>query len=180
MKKKIEEKGINKRIYSVSDLNLYVKSKLTRDDTLQDIWVKGEISNFTHHKGNHMYFVLKDERSEINCAMFYSCNKDLDFEPEEGMEVLCRGDISLYTPRGQYQLIIKEMILGGIGKLYLAYENLKEKLSEEGLFDKEHKKPIPFLPNRIGIVTSEEGAALRDIISVLKKRKNTTSSKRMH
>ncbi|MFW6041052.1 MAG: exodeoxyribonuclease VII large subunit [Thermoplasmatota archaeon] len=170
MKKNLEEISISQNIYSVTDLNLYVKSLFIRDENLQDVWVKGEISNFTHHKENHMYFVLKDEKSEINCAMFSTYNKDLDFEPEEGMEVLCRGDVGLYTQRGQYQLVIKEMILGGIGKLYLAYENLKKKLLEEGLFDKKHKKEIPFLPKRVGIVTSEEGAALKDMVSVLKRR----------
>lgn len=167
--KKTEEK-IKKSIYSVSDINLYVKSILRNDEKIQNIWVKGEISNFHHHKENHMYFILKDERSEINCAMFKADNKDLDFEPEEGMEVLCRGDIGLYTSKGRYQLIVKEMLPEGMGKLYIAYENLKEKLEEEGLFDEEHKISPPFLPKKIGVVTSEEGAALRDILRVLTER----------
>ncbi len=159
-----------RNIYCVSDLNLYVKSLLMNEDEIQDVWVKGEISNFKHYKGKHMYFVLKDDKSEINSAMFRSHNKKLDFEPEEGMEVLCRGDVGLYVPRGQYQLVIKEMMVGGIGKLYLAYEQLKKRLSEEGLFSEEHKKELPFLPRKVGIVTSEEGAGLRDMIKILKQR----------
>ncbi len=163
MDKKDEIKELDSKIYSVSDLNLHVKSLLQNDNDIQDVWVKGEISNFTHHEGRHMYFVLKDEKSEIDCAMFRSQNKKIDFDPEGGMEVLCRGDVGMYVPRGQYQLVVKEMMVGGVGKLYLAYEQLKEKLSDEGLFDDEHKKELPFLPRNIGVVTSEEGAALRDI-----------------
>ncbi len=167
---KDEKKISNRKIYSVSDLNLKVKSLLQRKDDLQGLWVKGEISNFTHYQEKHMYFVLKDEKSEINCAMFRSHNKDIEFEPEEGMEVLCKGGVGLFVPRGQYLFIVKEMMVGGKGELYLAYEQLKEKLSEEGLFDDEHKKELPFLPKKIGIVTSEEGAALRDMVKVLKER----------
>ncbi len=165
-----EDKKIDSKIYSITDLNLYVKSLLRSDDELQNIWVKGEISNFTHHEERHMYFVLKDENSEISCAMFKADNEEIDFEPEEGMEILCRGNVSLYTARGQYQLVIKEMYPGGLGKLYLAYQQLKEKLEEEGLFEDEHKKEIPYLPKKVGIVTSLEGAALRDILSILRER----------
>jgi len=165
-----KEKDLDQKIYSVSGLNHYVKSLLERENEIQDVWVRGEISNFKHHNGRHMYFVLKDDTSEINSVMFSSKNRDLDFEPEEGMEVLCRGDIGLYIPRGQYQLVVKEMMVGGIGELYLAYEKLKEKLSEEGLFGDEYKKKIPFLPQKVGIVTSGEGAALRDMLRVLRER----------
>ncbi len=165
-----DEKEFGQNIFSVTDLNLYVKSLFVRDENLQDIWVRGEISNFSHHNNKHMYFILKDEKSEINCVMFHGDNKELEFEPEEGMDVLCRGAISLYTPKGSYQLIIKEMVLGGIGKLYLAYEKLKSRLEEEGLFSEEYKKEVPFLPKKAGVVTSGEGAALRDIVSVLKRR----------
>jgi len=166
-----KKKNISDRqIYSVSDLNLKVKSLLQREDDLQGLWVKGEISNFTHYQGKHMYFVLKDEKSELNCAMFRSHNKDIEFEPEEGMEVLCKGDIGLFVPKGKYQLVVKEMMVGGIGELYLAYEQLKEKLSEEGLFEDEYKKDLPSLPKKVGIVTSEEGAALRDMVKVLQQR----------
>ncbi|MFW5946122.1 MAG: exodeoxyribonuclease VII large subunit [Candidatus Natronoplasma sp.] len=165
-----KEKDLDQKIYSVSGLNHYVNSLLQREDEIQNVWVKGEISNFKHHDRRHMYFVLKDDTSEISSVMFRSKNKDLDFEPEEGMEVLCRGDIGLYIQRGQYQLVVKEMMVGGIGELYLAYEKLKEKLSEEGLFDDEHKRKLPFLPQKVGIVTSSEGAALRDMLRVLKDR----------
>ncbi len=168
----MEKKEDDKRIYTVTDLNLYVKTLLTRDENLQDIWIKGEISNFTHHQGRHMYFILKDDRSQIRCAMFQQTNIDLDFTPEEGLEVLCRANASLYTQRGEFQIIVTEMLLGGIGTLYLAYEKLKKRLQEEGLFDDEHKKPIPLLPKRVGIVTSEDGAALRDILTVIKSRFN--------
>ncbi|MFP4001666.1 MAG: exodeoxyribonuclease VII large subunit [Thermoplasmata archaeon] len=165
-----KEKDLDQKIYSVSGLNHLVKALLEREDELQNVWVKGEISNFKHHNGRHMYFVLKDETSEINSVMFRSRNRELDFEPEEGMEVLCRGDISLYVDRGRYQIVVKEMMVGGIGELYLAYEKLKEKLSKEGLFDDEHKKDLPFLPRKVGIVTSGEGAALEDMLRVLKER----------
>ncbi len=157
-------------IYSVSSLNRYVESLLKREPTLRDVWVKGEISNFTHYNQRHMYFSLKDENSELSCAMFENANKQLDFRPSEGQEVLCRGDVGLYVPRGRYQFVVQEMIPEGIGKLYLAYEKLKKKLDEEDLFSPEHKKPIPFLPHRVGVVTSQDGAALRDIINVLTRR----------
>lgn len=170
MMNKIDTDKWDEMIYTVTDLNVYVRSLLSKESKIQNIWVKGEISNFTHHNGMHMYFVLKDENSEINCAMFKSHNKDIDFEPEEGLEVLCRGDVGLYLPRGQYQLVVKEMIPGGKGKLYLKYEQLKKKLKEEGLFEEKHKKPIPYLPRKIGIVTSAEGAALRDMVRSLRDR----------
>ncbi len=168
----MEKEDDEKRIYTVTDLNLYVKALLTRDDNLQDIWIKGEISNFTHHQGRHMYFILKDDRSQVRCAMFQQANSGLDFTPEEGLEVLCRANVSLYTTRGEYQIIVTEMLLGGISILYLAYEKLKKRLREEGLFHEEHKKPVPLLPKRVGIVTSADGAALRDILSVIKSRFN--------
>ncbi len=170
MMNNIDTEKLDEMIYTVTDLNIYVRSLLSNESKIQNIWVKGEISNFTHHNGRHMYFVLKDEKSEINCAMFRSHNKSIDFEPEEGLEVLCRGDVGLYLPRGQYQLVVKEMIPGGKGKLYLAYEQLKKKLKKEGLFDDKHKKPIPFLPKKVGVVTSAEGAALRDILRTLRDR----------
>lgn len=158
------------KVFSVTDLNLYVKSLLLRTDELQDILIKGEISNFTHYNDKHMYFVLKDDKSEINCAMFRADNRELDFEPEEGIEVLCRGNVTVYAPRGRYQVVVKEMYPGGMGKLYLAFQQLKEKLEEEGLFSEELKKPLPFLPKKIGIVTSREADALKDVLSVLRRR----------
>lgn len=166
---KSEKKDI-KKVYTVKDLNVYVKSLLRRDNNIQNVWVKGEISNFTHYNKKHMYFELKDENSVINCAMFRANNKSLDFTPEEGMEVLCRGDVGLYIPSGKYQLIIHEMLPEGKGKLYLAYEKLKKKLSEEGLFEDKHKKTIPQIPEKIGVVTSEEADALRDVVKITRRR----------
>ena len=165
----LEKEGI-KNVYTVRDLNVYVKSLLRRDENIQNIWVRGEISNFTHYNNRHMYFELKDEDSIIKCAMFRASNKSLDFTPEDGMEVLCRGDVGLYIPNGKYQLIINEMLPEGKGKLYLAYEKLKKKLAEEGLFEDKYKKLIPRFPEKIGVVTSEEADALRDIITVTKRR----------
>lgn len=165
----LEKEGI-KNVYTVRDLNVYVKSLLRRDENIQNIWVRGEISNFTHYNNRHMYFELKDEDSIIKCAMFRANNKSLDFTPEDGMEVLCRGDVGLYIPNGKYQLIINEMLPEGKGKLYLAYEKLKKKLAEEGLFEDKYKKLIPRFPEKIGVVTSEEADALRDIITVTKRR----------
>ncbi len=165
----LEKEGI-KNVYTVRDLNVYVKSLLRRDENIQNIWVRGEISNFTHYNNKHMYFELKDEDSIIKCAMFRASNKSLDFTPEDGMEVLCRGDVGLYIPNGKYQLIINEMLPEGKGKLYLAYEKLKKKLAEEGLFEDKYKKLIPRFPEKIGVVTSEEADALRDIITVTKRR----------
>lgn len=164
-----DKNGI-KKIFSVRDLNIYVKSLLKRDKNIQNIWVQGEISGFTHYNGKHMYFDLKDEESIIQCAMFRASNKNLDFTPKDGMEVLCKGDVGLYIPNGKYQFIVNDMLPEGKGKLYLAYEKLKKKLSEEGLFDQKYKKPIPRIPEKIGVVTSEEAAALRDIIKVTQRR----------
>ncbi len=170
MVKDSKDKGEGLEIYSVSSLNRYVENLLRNEPTLRNIWVKGEISNFTHHNKRHMYFSLKDKESELSCVMFYNANNEMDFDPSEGQEVICRGDVGFYHPRGRYQFVVKEMIPDGIGKLYLAYEKLKKKLEEEGLFSSEHKKPIPFLPKRVGIVTSRDGAALRDILNVLRRR----------
>lgn len=163
----MEKKEQDTRIYSVSEINLEVKSVLSRHDTFKDVWVRGEISNFTHHMGRHMYFILKDDKCQVRCAMFKSANAKLDFTPEEGLEVLCRGGVSLFAERGDYQIVITDMLPSGIGTLYLAFDKLKSRLMEEGLFDEELKKPIPFLPSRVGIVTSSEGAALRDILTVI-------------
>ena len=166
MEKETEEN----KVYSVTDLNLYVKALLTRDENLQGIWVRGEISNFIHHRSRHMYFSIKDDKSQIRCAMFENANNELDFTPEEGMDVLCKGNISIYTQRGEYQMVVTEMLSGGLGTLYLAFEKLKKRLMEEGLFHEEHKQPIPFLPQRVGVVTSEDGAALKDILTVIRRR----------
>ncbi len=157
-------------IHSVSSLNRYVESVLRNEPTLRDVWVRGEISNFTHYNQRHMYFSLKDGESELSCVMFHGANKDMDFRPSAGQEVICRGEVGFYHAKGKYQFIVLEMIPEGVGKLYLAYEKLKKKLEEEGLFSPEHKKPLPFLPTRVGVVTSTDGAALRDILNVLHRR----------
>ncbi|MFO8109004.1 MAG: exodeoxyribonuclease VII large subunit [Thermoplasmata archaeon] len=157
-------------IHSVSSLNKYVESVLKSEPTLRNIWVKGEISNFTHYHNRHMYFSLKDKDSELSCVMFYNANKEMDFKPTEGQEVICKGDVGFYHPKGKYQFVIQEMVPDGIGKLYQAYEKLKKKLDREGFFSPEYKKPLPFLPKRVGIVTSSDGAALRDILNILHRR----------
>ncbi|MFW6035266.1 MAG: exodeoxyribonuclease VII large subunit [Halothermotrichaceae bacterium] len=159
---------MNKNNFTVSEINEYIKNLLTSDKTLQNLWVTGEISNFHHHNSGHMYFTLKDEKSCINSLMFKSNNSYLKFDPEDGLKVNAHGYISLYKPRGNYQFYIDKLEPAGKGSLYLAYEQLKSKLEKEGLFEK--KKPIPVLPKKIGIVTSPTGAAIRDILSVVKRR----------
>ena len=154
-------------IYTVSQLTSSIKIVL--EDSFQNIWVDGEISNFKAVAG-HFYFTLKDDKSELKCVFFKSSNEKIKFEIKDGMRVLCRGKISIYEQRGVYQLYVARIEPKGIGELQLAFEQLKEKLFKEGLFDEAHKKPIPLLPERIGIVTSITGAAIRDILHVLNKR----------
>ncbi|MFC7394232.1 exodeoxyribonuclease VII large subunit [Scopulibacillus cellulosilyticus] len=158
------------RYISVSALTRYLKRRLESDLHLQDVWLRGEISNFKKHSRGHMYLTLKDKHSRVQSVMFSSQNKKLLFQPEDGMKVLVRGEISVYEPYGQYQLYIKEMQQDGIGNLYLAFEALKKKLSEQGLFAEEKKKPLPAIPNEIGVITSPTGAAIRDIFTTVKRR----------
>lgn len=155
---------------TVTALTRYIKRKLDLDPHLQEIWLRGEISNFTHHSRGHMYMTIKDENSRIQAVMFAGNNRYLKFYPENGMKVLIRGNVSVYEPNGQYQLYIHEMEPDGIGALYLAFEQLKEKLEKQGYFAPERKKPIPAFPKRIGIITSPTGAAVRDIITTIKRR----------
>ena len=157
-------------ILSVTDLNLYIKSKIEDDSFLSVIAVKGEISNFKHHSSGHLYMSLKDNGGVIRAVMFRMSASKLKFIPDNGMQVVATGRVSVYERDGQYQLYITDMIPDGVGALYVAYEQLKEKLSQEGLFDERYKKPIPKYPARIGIVTSPTGAAIRDILNVLKRR----------
>ena len=138
---------------SVSDLNKQIKSIL--ENSISRFWVSGEISNFIHHSSGHMYFTLKDEKSEIRCVMFKGPNQLLHFKPENGMQILLEGEISVYEPRGQYQILVKKMEPAGIGTLYLAFEALKKQLSIEGLFDLDKKKKLPTYPRNIGIITSK-------------------------
>jgi len=157
-----------KHVYTVSELTKYIRQML--ENSFPGIWVEGEISNFTFHTSGHMYLSLKDAGSVVPCAMFKRSNDRLKFKPKDGLKVICFGKISVYEPRGSYQLIIEEMEPKGIGALQLAFQQLKEKLTKEGLFDQSHKIPIPELPTRIGIVTSPTGAAIRDILNVTRRR----------
>ncbi len=156
-----------KKIYTVSEITAEIKQIL---DGLGVLWIEGEISNFKHHTSGHMYFSLKDERAHLKAAFFRSSNLYLKFRPEDGLVVIVRGRISVYEPRGDYQIIVEYMEPRGVGSLQLAFEQLKEKLRGEGLFDETHKVPLPLLPHKVGIVTSPTGAAIRDILRVLKRR----------
>jgi len=158
------------QIYSVRELTAMVKERLTSDPRLAGVAVLGEISNFKHHSSGHMYFTLKDEHSRLRCVMFRRENMRLRFRPADGQAVIAKGDVSVYEAAGDYQLYVREMVPAGHGELALAFEQLKQKLAAEGLFDEERKRPLPVLPRRIGVVTSPEGAALRDIISVTRRR----------
>ncbi|HZK33843.1 MAG TPA: exodeoxyribonuclease VII large subunit [Bacillota bacterium] len=155
---------------SVYQLNDYVKVLLERDPLLRQVRVKGEISNFKLHSSGHMYFSLKDDKSRVQCVFFRQNNMGLSFMPKDGMKVIALGTASVYLRDGQFQLYIDELLPDGLGELFLAYEALKKKLSEEGLFDPQYKKPLPLLPRKIAIITSNTGAAVRDIIDVIKRR----------
>lgn len=155
---------------TISDLNRYIKAKFDMDTHLNHVYLKGEISNFKHHTRGHFYFTLKDENSRIAAVMFASAAKSVAFEPEDGMKVLVSGRIALYEATGSYQIYVDSMELDGIGNLYLEFERLKKELAKEGLFNKEHKRPIPRFPKKIGIITAPTGAAIRDILSTIKRR----------
>lgn len=158
------------RALSVSEVNQYIKRILASDPILAHIHVKGEISNYNPHSSGHMYFTLKDKNSRISCVMFRSNCERLKFIPENGMNLICKGYISIYERGGQYQLYVGEMEPAGIGALYMAYQQLKERLEKEGIFDAKHKKPIPYIPKKIAVITSPTGAAVRDIISIILRR----------
>ncbi len=158
------------RVATVSQLNNYLKKVIDNNSILNDIWVKGEISNFKLHYSGHMYITLKDEGGVLKAVMFKSAASYLQFVPEDGMKVLARGRVSVYEAGGSYQLYINEMIPDGVGALYVAYEQLKQKLEQEGLFDETHKKVIPKYPECIGVITAPTGAAVRDIINVITRR----------
>ena len=158
------------RYLSVNALTKYIKRKFDADPHLHDIHVRGEISNFKQHSSGHMYFTLKDEKARILAVMFASHSRMLKFLPENGMKVIVKGDITVYEPSGQYQIYIKEMQPDGIGELFLAYEQLKQRLETEGLFAPEKKKPLPPYPKTVGVITSPTGAAIRDVITTIKRR----------
>jgi len=155
---------------SVTDLNKYIKNIIADNENLEAVLVKGEISNFKHHYTGHMYFTLKDENSLIKCIMFKTYTASLNFIPKDGMKVIIFGSVSVFERDGVYQIYCKSMQEDGIGNLYKAYEELKKKLELEGLFDETHKKKIPFMPKVIGVLTSNTGAVIRDIINVSTRR----------
>lgn len=161
---------MNKQPVSVSQLTTYLKELIENDSMLSRVNVRGEISNFKYHSSGHMYFTLKDENAKIKCVMFRGYNCFLKFMPEDGMNVIIEGDISIYEKDGQYQLYCSRMEPDGVGGLYLAFEQLKERLQAEGLFDEKRKLPIPLFSRRIGVATSPTGAVIRDIINVASKR----------
>lgn len=159
------------RVLSVSQLNFYVKSIIENDPKLNLVFLSGEISNLTYHyRSGHIYLSLKDEKSVIRAVMFSGNARNLRFKPVDGMKVICHGRVSVYEPTGQYQLYIEDMQPDGIGALSLAYEQLKEKLSKKGYFDPAHKKALPKFPTAIGVVTSPTGAAVQDILNILRRR----------
>ena len=155
---------------TVTDLNKYIKNKIDGDEMLNNVLVKGEISNFKNHYTGHMYFTLKDENSLIKCVMFKSYTTHLSFMPKDGMKVMVLGSVAVFERDGIYQIYAKAMKEDGLGSLHTAYEELKKKLEQEGLFAESHKKKIPFMPKTIGVLTSNTGAVIRDIINVSTRR----------
>lgn len=162
--------GTEEKYLKISDLNDYIKVMFDENSFLRKIYLKGEISNFKNHTRGHLYFTLKDETSRISAVMFYNNALSLKFKPEDGMNVLVSGRISCYPAQGTYQIYVESMEMDGLGNLYIEYEKLKKKLAGEGLFDAKYKKPIPKYPKKIGIITASTGAAIRDILSTIKRR----------
>lgn len=157
-------------IFSITQVNNYVRSLMKRDPILNDVWIRGEISNLATPSYGHMYFTLKDERARIRCVMFRQDRDKIGFVPDNGMQIIAKGQVSIYSKSGQYQLYIYEMEPDGVGDLYAAFEALKTQLDEEGLFDSKYKKPIPVFPQKIAVITSHTGAAVKDIINIIKRR----------
>ncbi|MBU5254877.1 exodeoxyribonuclease VII large subunit [Tissierella praeacuta] len=158
------------RPLKVSEVNTYIKRVFLSDMILSNLSIEGEISNFKHHYSGHMYFNLKDEKGKIKSVMFRTDNEKLKFNLEDGMKVVATGYISIYEKEGDYQFYIRHIKESGLGDLYKAFEELKKKLEAEGMFSESNKKPIPFMPKKIGVVTSSTGAAIRDIITVIRRR----------
>lgn len=161
---------MNSKYITVTQLTRYIKYKIDNDTNLNEVFLKGEISNFKAHSRGHFYFTIKDEGSRINAIMFSSQTKKIKFVPTDGMKVLVTGKISVFEANGAYQIYVNDMLEDGVGNLYVAYEQLKKKLEEEGLFRKELKRKIPKIPNRVGVITAPTGAAIKDIISTIKRR----------
>ena len=155
---------------TITELNRYIKDKVANDEFLQNVYIKGEISNFKNHYTGHMYFTLKDDKSLIKCIMFKSSTATLNFTPKDGMQVLVLGTVSVFERDGVYQIYVKTMQEDGVGDLYQKYEELKNKLEKEGLFDLSHKKKIPLMPKTIGVLSSKTGSVIRDIINVSTRR----------
>lgn len=161
---------MNDKYITISQLTRYIKYKIDNDVHLNEVFIKGEISNFKAHTRGHYYFTLKDEGSRINAVMFSSSTKNLKFVPQDGMKVLVTGKISVFEANGGYQIYVSDMLEDGVGNLYIAFEQLKKKLEQEGLFASSIKKAIPKIPSRVGVITAPTGAAIKDIISTIKRR----------
>ena len=155
---------------TISRINNYLKAYFDNNPHLQHVYLKGEISNFKNHSRGHLYFTLKDEQSRLSAVMFQTNALKLNFEPEDGMNVLVEGRISCYPAQGSYQIYVEKMEVDGVGNLYIEFEKLKKKLAAEGLFDSKFKKQIPKYPTRIGVITAPTGAAIKDILSTIKRR----------
>ena len=155
---------------TISRINNYLKAYFDNNPHLQHVYLKGEISNFKNHSRGHLYFTLKDEQSRLSAVMFQTNALKLNFEPEDGMNVLVEGRISCYPAQGSYQIYVEKMEVDGVGNLYIEFEKLKKKLAAEGLFDPKFKKQIPKYPTRIGVITAPTGAAIKDILSTIKRR----------
>ncbi|MGE5474619.1 MAG: exodeoxyribonuclease VII large subunit [Ignavibacteriales bacterium] len=158
------------KILEVSQVNRYIKELFNRDMLLNSIWIKGEISNFKHHSSGHMYFTLKDNSSTLKCVMFQTHASRLRFIPTDGMKIITYGKVNVFERDGQYQLYCEEMQPDGLGALFAAFEQLKAKLEKEGLFSLDNKKSLPFLPERVGVVSSKTGAVIKDIINITSRR----------
>lgn len=161
---------MNNEYITISELTRYIKGIIDNNEFLNKVYIKGEISNFKNHTRGHYYFTLKDEKSKVNAVMFASSVKNIKFMPNDGMKVLVTGRISVYEATGGYQIYVDDMVEDGVGNLYVAFEQLKEKLGKEGLFDVAHKKKIRKVPRKIGIITASTGAAIKDILTTIKRR----------
>lgn len=170
LKNKIKNDLQEENILTVSELTSTIKELLESSDGLKNISVRGELSNLTQHTSGHIYFTLKDEESQISCAFFRGWNQNLKFKLEHGMKVVLKGSIEVYSVRGNYQIVVREILQDGVGELHKKFLLLKEKLNNEGLFDAKYKKDLPIFPNTIGIVTSLDGAVLHDMVNIIKSR----------
>jgi len=164
------EERARRFVFSVTQVTRYIRGIFSQDRTLQDVWVRGEISDLTRHGSGHHYFTLKEQAAQLRCVMFREEAQRLSFTPTEGMMVIAHGTVSVYEQRGQYQLIVRELEQHGVGDLYLAFERLKRKLAAEGLFDEGRKRPLPAFPRRVALLTSPHGAAVHDMLTTLRRR----------